>query len=69
MGTSSPFFRTLPPTAHGLAWIHLDAPIAHPFDDGTAATLALDLRHHGHGRPRTREPYRRLVDPLVAHGS
>ena len=32
----SPFFSTLPLAEHGLEWIHGDAPLAHPLDDGTA---------------------------------
>ncbi|HZD49073.1 MAG TPA: NAD(P)-binding protein, partial [Silvibacterium sp.] len=30
MGIGSPFFATLPLAAHGLTWIHGDAPLAHP---------------------------------------
>ncbi len=40
LGIASPFFRSLPLDAHGLAWIHPPAPLAHPLDDGTAAVLA-----------------------------
>jgi phytoene dehydrogenase-like protein len=32
----SPFFSTLPLAEHGLEWIHGEAPLAHPLDDGTA---------------------------------
>ncbi|WP_228282134.1 phytoene desaturase family protein [Rubrobacter tropicus] len=39
LGYASPFFSTLPLEEHGLEWIHPPAPLAHPFDDGTAATL------------------------------
>jgi phytoene dehydrogenase-like protein len=39
----SPFFRTLPLAEHGLEWIHGDAPLAHPLDDGTAVVLERDL--------------------------
>src|ERR671912_444499 len=39
LGYASPFFRSLPLEEHGLEWIHPDAPLAHPFDDGTAAAL------------------------------
>jgi phytoene dehydrogenase-like protein len=38
-GYASPFFRSLPLEDHGLEWIHPPAPLAHPFDDGTAAML------------------------------
>ncbi len=33
-GVGSPFFRTLPLAEHGLAWVHPDAPLAHPLDNG-----------------------------------
>ena len=40
IGLSSPFFRQLPLDEWGLEWIHPELPLAHPFDDGTAAVLA-----------------------------
>src|ERR1051326_1121252 len=39
LGAASPFFRMLPLAEHGVEWIHPPAPLAHPFDDGTAALL------------------------------
>lgn len=39
----SPFFNSLPLLQHGLEWIHGDAPLAHPLDDGTAVVLERDL--------------------------
>jgi phytoene dehydrogenase-like protein len=66
MGAASPFFRRLPLARHGLEWIHPPAPLAHPFDDGTAALLersveataeTLDVRDAG--------AYRALVGPFV----
>ena len=39
LGAASPCFRALPLAAHGLTWIQPPAPLAHPFDDGTAALL------------------------------
>jgi phytoene dehydrogenase-like protein len=38
-GIGSPFFSSLPLAEHGLQWIHSPAPLAHPFEDGTAITL------------------------------
>lgn len=45
LACGSPFFRTLPLDKFGLEWIQPSAPLAHPFDDGTAALLerSLDL--------------------------
>ena len=43
LAIASPFFRQLPLAAHGLEWVHPDAPLAHPQDDGTAAVLTAAL--------------------------
>jgi len=43
MAVGSPFFSKLPLSEHGLSWIHGDAPLAHPLDDGTAVMLERDL--------------------------
>src|SRR5438552_16535869 len=39
LAAGSPFFKTLPLRRFGLEWIQPDIPLAHPFDDGTAACL------------------------------
>jgi phytoene dehydrogenase-like protein len=39
MAITSPFWRTLPLAEHGLEWVYLPTPCAHPFDDGSAAAL------------------------------
>jgi phytoene dehydrogenase-like protein len=39
LGYASPFLKSLPLEEHGLEWVHPPAPLAHPFDDGTAAVL------------------------------
>src|SRR4028119_1967132 len=43
MGVVSPFVRALPLAEHGLEWAWSPAAIAHPLDDGTAATLELSV--------------------------
>jgi len=43
MSLVSPLFRRLPLAAHGLQWVHAPAPLAHPFDDGSAAVLYRSL--------------------------
>ena len=43
MSMVSPFMRALPLAQHGLEWAWSPAAIAHPLDDGSAATLELDL--------------------------
>jgi phytoene dehydrogenase-like protein len=39
LGVASPFFRSLPLAEHGVEWVESPAPLAHPFDDGTAVLL------------------------------
>ncbi|MES2522669.1 MAG: NAD(P)/FAD-dependent oxidoreductase [Gemmatimonadota bacterium] len=36
---ASPFVRAMPLQAHGLEFVHPDAPFAHPLDDGTAVVV------------------------------
>jgi phytoene dehydrogenase-like protein len=43
MGIGSPCFDSLRLTDFGLQWIHPDAPVAHPLDDGTAVMLERSL--------------------------
>jgi phytoene dehydrogenase-like protein len=66
LAMSSPFFQSLPLTQHGLLWINPLVPLAHPFDDGTAAVLersidttCLTLDIDGYA-------YKKLMEPLVA---
>ena len=46
-------FRSLPLEDHGLEWIHPPAPLAHPFDDGTAAMLERSTEEPGPPSDRT----------------
>jgi phytoene dehydrogenase-like protein len=66
LGTASPFFRTLPLADHGLEWIQPPLPLAHPFDDGTAAVLARSLDETAESLGGDGRAYRRLLGPLVA---
>ncbi len=65
MAVASPFFRSVPLTDFGLEWIHPDAPLAHPLDDGTAAVLAHSLDNTAGSLGRDARAYRRLFAPLV----
>ena len=60
----SPFLKTLPLAAHGLEFVHPDAPFAHPFDDGTAVvverSIAVTAESLGGEDARA---YRRLIAP------
>lgn len=66
MGASSPFFRDLPLADHGLRWVQPEVPMAHPFDDGTAALLERSTEATATTLDwRDRRAYRHLMDPLV----
>jgi phytoene dehydrogenase-like protein len=64
LGLASPFFKQLPLSEHGLEWIQPPAPLAHPFDDGTAAVLdrSIDATAATLGVDSGR--YRRLMEPM-----
>ena len=47
MAVGSPFFKSLPLEKYGLEWVHGEAPLAHPLDDGTAVVLERDLGDGG----------------------
>ena len=47
MGVVSPLLRRLPLDKFGLKWVQAPAPMAHPFDDGSAAVLHRSLTATG----------------------
>ncbi|MGH3089453.1 MAG: phytoene desaturase family protein, partial [Rubrobacteraceae bacterium] len=65
VGFASPFFRSLPLGEHGLEWIHPDAPLAHPFDDGDAAILERSVDETAENLDPDGDSYRRLMRPLA----
>jgi phytoene dehydrogenase-like protein len=67
MAVSSPFFSALPLAAHGLEWVHGDAALAHPLDDGTAVMLEHDLGDAERAFGEDGRAWRKLVKPLVDH--
>ncbi|HEY7544639.1 MAG TPA: NAD(P)/FAD-dependent oxidoreductase, partial [Blastocatellia bacterium] len=64
---ASPFFRTLPIAEYGLKWIHPPAPLAHPFDDGSAALLERSIEATGERLGADAGRYQNLMSPLVAN--
>jgi len=66
MAVASPFFKSMPLAEHGLEWVHPDLPLAHPFDDGTAAVLDRSVEATAWTMGPDAEAYRRLMRPLVA---
>ena len=63
----SPFFSALPLADFGLEWIHGEAPLAHPLDDGSAAVLDHDLAKAERLLGLDGREWRRLVEPGVVH--
>src|SRR5581483_5947319 len=67
LGVGSAFFRALPLHEHGLHWIYSPAPLAHPFDDGTAATLERSVGATGAALSEDAAAYWGLIAPLARH--
>lgn len=65
LALGSPFFRDLPLTDYGLSFMQPDIPVAHPFDDGTAAALYQSLIKTADELGEDGPAYRRLMAPLV----
>jgi phytoene dehydrogenase-like protein len=65
LAAGSPFFATLPLSKHGLHWVHPDIPLAHPFDDGTAAVLHRSMDETARGLGRDGAAYDRMMRPFV----
>ena len=49
MAAASPFFRSLGLEKHGLEWRWPEVDLAHPLDDGSAATMVRSLERDGGG--------------------
>jgi phytoene dehydrogenase-like protein len=67
LAAGSPFFRTLPLAEHGLTWIEPEIALAHPFDDGTAATLRRSLDETASLLGGDAAAYQRVMIPLAGH--
>src|SRR5580693_4678418 len=67
LAAGSPFFSSLPLHKHGLEWIHSPAPLAHPFDDGTAVTLERNLREAESTLAPDGSRWRTLIQPFAEH--
>ena len=65
MGVGSPFFRSLRLGAHGVDWVHADAPLAHPLDGGRAVVLHRSLDETAMGLGADGAAYSGMVGGLV----
>src|SRR6266487_3400311 len=66
LGMGSPFLRTLPLEQYGLEWLQPSMPLAHPFDDGTAAVLDRSIEATSTTLGHDADAYRKLMEPLAA---
>jgi phytoene dehydrogenase-like protein len=66
LALASPFFDTLPLARHGLAWVEPPAPLAHPFDDGSAVVLERSLDATANALGQDGAAYRKLIGPFVS---
>jgi phytoene dehydrogenase-like protein len=66
MTVVSPFMRGLPLAEHGLEWAYSPAAIAHPLDDGTAATLELSLDATAARLGEDEKAYRQMMAPFAS---
>ena len=66
LGMGSPFFKALALERYGLEWIQPDIPVAHPFDDGTAAALWSDFGATAATLGRDGQAWQRTFAPLAA---
>jgi phytoene dehydrogenase-like protein len=65
LGLGSPFFRGLDLAQYGLEWIQPEIPMAHPFDNGSAAALRRSVEETAEMLGKDGRNYRRLVGPLA----
>lgn len=65
LAAGSPIFSALPLTDYGLEWVHGDAPLAHPLDDGSAVMLERNLADAEGELGEDGRAWRRLVEPVA----
>jgi phytoene dehydrogenase-like protein len=65
MAVSSPAFASFPLAAHGLEWIQPPIPLAHPFDDGSAAALYSSVDDTCAALGNDGAAYERILSPFA----
>lgn len=66
MAAASPCFEQFPLARHGLEWVHPEAPLAHPLDDGSAVMLERSIDATARGLGADGAAWARLMEPLAA---
>jgi phytoene dehydrogenase-like protein len=67
MAAASPFFRSLKLEKHGLEWCQPEVDLAHPFDDGSAATMLRSIEQTAAGLGEDGRAWRQLFESPAAH--
>ncbi len=67
LGAGSPVLTRLPLRRHGLRWLQPPVPLAHPFDDGSAAVLDRSVQKTAQSLGADGRRYQRLVEPFRGH--
>ena len=65
MVVCSPYLRTLPLKDHGVDWVFPQIPLAHPFDDGTAAVMHHSAQETAAGLRADDAAYQSLVGQMT----
>jgi phytoene dehydrogenase-like protein len=65
LAIASPFLRSLPLERYGLEWIQPDIPLAHPFDDGSAAALHCSVSETASTLGADADRYIRVIRPIL----
>jgi phytoene dehydrogenase-like protein len=65
MAIASPFLRSLPLAAHGLHFLQPEFPVAHPFDNGTAAVLTRFITETAALLGEDEQAYLELMQPVA----
>jgi phytoene dehydrogenase-like protein len=66
MGAASPFFKTINLYSLGVEWIHSPAPLAHPFENGSALVLERSLEITARNMGNDQENYLKRLHLLVS---
>lgn len=69
LAIGSPFFQTLPLQSHGLEFIQPPVALAHPFDNGAAATLVGSVADTARTLGIDEDAYQNLLGQMVANWS
>jgi len=65
LAVGSPYFNSLPLEKYGLEWIHPELPMAHPFDNGTAAFLDRSIEKTSYSLLEDAQRYRNWMGFLI----